>query len=239
AGAGLGEDAVDRPGGAERQRQAHRQRRAGVDDRGGAAEGVDEEQEDPEERADDVDDDVLANEVGVGGGDGVAAGVLDLRQRRLRRRVFLEVGQRAPLHQRAVGEQRLREWHILRRTLWLRQDEERRVIGRQVVAARGIEVHAAAGGLELPQEDRREVEGVVLHELLEGHRLRRFQQGAVARHRLADALVGELGRGLVELRRREEEQRARQDDLHEVERVRDLVRDVLDARVLPIAVRDG
>ena len=36
-----------------------------------------------------------------------------------------------------------------------------------------------------------------------------------------------------------EDTRPRQDGLHEVERVRDLVRDVLDARVFPIALRDG
>ena len=46
-------------GHAERQQQSERQRRAGVDDRGRAAEGVEEQRQHAEDRAEDVDDDVL------------------------------------------------------------------------------------------------------------------------------------------------------------------------------------
>src|SRR5204862_4747152 len=140
--------------------------------------------------------------------------------------------------ERAVGEQRLRERHVLRVTLRLRDDQQHRMIGGEVVAARRVDVKPAARRDELVEKNRREVERVVADQLLERERLRRLQQRGVALYRLADAFVGEFLSDLIDLLRRQEQQRARKNDLDEVERVGDAVLHVFDARVFAIALCD-
>ena len=182
----------------------------------------------------------LANEVGVADGDLVSAGVRDPRQRRSRRRRLLKIPA-APRPRCSVPSLSscLPNGHVLRRPLRLGQDQQHAVIRRQVVAAGGVDAEAAAGGLKLAKENRDEVERIVLNELLHRHRLRRLEHGRIARHGRADALVGELRGDFVQFRGREKQQRFRQDDLDEVERIGDRVRDILDPRVLPIPLGDG
>ena len=237
SGTGLGQLAIGDAGHPEREQQSQRERRSGVDDRSGSAEGVEKQRQHAEDRAEDVVDDVFANEVGVTDRNLVAAGVRDFRQRRSRRRALLKIAQRFRLEQRALVQQRFSERHVLRRPLRLGQDQQHAVIGRHVVAARCVDAEAAAGGLELAKKNRREVERIVLNERLHGHGLRRLEHGRIARHGPADALVGKFRANFVELRRRQEQQRFRQDDLDEIEWIGNLVRDIRDPRIFPISLR--
>ncbi len=239
SGAGLGKLAVDQTSHAKSQEQAQRQRSAGIDDRGRAPEGIEEQRQHADHREEDVDDDVLANEVGIPHGDLVAARVRDLRQRRSRRRTLLEILECLGFQQRPFVQQRFSEGDVLRRPARLGQDQQHAVIRRHVVPAGGVHAEAAGYGLKLAKEDGDEIEGVVLNERLHGERLRSFQHGSVAGHGIADALIAKLGGYFVELRGRQKKERLRQDDLDEVERIGDLVRNVFDPGVLSIPLGDG
>src|SRR5205823_1135657 len=153
AGTRLREHAIYRAGHSERQRETERQRRAGISDRRRAAERIEKQRQNAEEGAEDIDDDVLADEVRVADGNLVSA----------------------------------------------------------------------AGRLELPDENRNEIERVVLYELLERERLRRLEERPVAGYRFPNSGVGEFHRDFIQLRRSEEEQRLRQNHFDEVERIGDLV----------------
>ena len=164
--------------------------------------------------------------------------MLDRRHRQIACRVLAEIVDRIRLDPRRVREQLLREWHILRRPVGLHQHEEHRVIARYVVAAGCVDVESAARRLEFADENRDQVERVVLHELLERECLWRLEQRPIARDGLSNAGVGELHCHFVQLVRRQEEERFRQNDLDEVERIGNLVRDIFDSTILAISVGD-
>ena len=126
----------------------------------------------------------------------------DGRQPHSGRRRLLKIFQRVRFDQRPFGSQLFAERDILRRPLRLEQDQQHRVIGRQVVTAGRVDFESAAGRLELSQKDRREIERVVLHELLERKGLRRFEKCMVSRNRIADSAIGQLCSDLIELLRR-------------------------------------
>src|SRR5258708_21594549 len=113
------------------------------------------------------------------------------------------------------------------------------MIGREVVAARRVDVQATPCPLDAMQQDGGDVERVELHERLHGHALRRLQDRVVAGHALADVRVAQLFTDLPQLVGAEQQHRLRQDDVDEVERVRNLVADVLDLRVGFVAGGDG
>ena len=237
--AGLRKLAVDHAGHSEREDQAQSQRRAGVDDGRRPAECVEEQRQYPDDGTDDVDDHVLADETGVARCDLIAAGVLDQRQRRSGRRHLLERLQGVRFDQGAVGQQLFSEWHILRRPSRLGQHQQHGVIGREVITAGGIDVEATSCRGKLTQEDRHQIERIVLDELFEGEGLGSLQERPVARHRFANAGVRKLQADLVNLARREEQQCFRQNQFDEIERIGDLVRDILDARIAAVSGRDA
>src|SRR5438105_11353714 len=110
------------------------------------------------------------------------------------------------------------------------------MIGRYVVAARRVDVESASRRLELADENRREIERVVLHELLERERLRRLEKRAITGDGFANTGVRQFCCHFIQLRGREKEQCLRQDDVDEIERVGNAIRDVLDAPILSITV---
>ena len=84
-------------------------------------------------------------------------------------------------------------------------------------------------------EDRGQIERVVLDQLLQRERLRRLEDGTIAHDVVANALIGEMAGHLLELRGREEQQRTRQDDVDEVERIGQTIADVGDT-ILVVAI---
>ena len=214
---------------AVRHEQRDPERNRGVEYRRETAESPEEDQQHADDRNHDVRDHVGLDQLRVVERDHVAAGVRDLRKRQigmspreLRRHDLLHLG--------ALRDDLPREGDVLRRLFRLREDERDPVVPRQVIAGREIERRVSRRSFEPFQEDREQIERIVLDDVLERERLRRFEHGAIAGHRGANALVRERRGNLVDLVGAEEEHRPGKDRVDQIDRVRHLVGHVFGKR---------